>query len=175
MPHQAQRNKTFLRQLSKVIENPSKPTIEPKSTGLPTTKVTAPKVSPKVINTNKLLTEVTVNGPVTLNEGPTKTTSKNVAPKLHIPPNILIESKYEKNVLFFKDAASAFGDNEAYTKELIKVCGSEEKLYRELANQIHVESKIIEKKFSSVQMSIRFFALSFFFIILFLLIWLFQM
>ena len=86
-----------------------------------------------------------------------------------------IESKYEKNVFFFKDAASSFGDLEAYTKELIRICGSDQEFYRQLANQIHVESKIIERKFSSVQMSIRFFALSFLFIILFILVWLIQM
>lgn len=77
-----------------------------------------------------------------------------------------IETKYKSNVLFFKDAVFAFGDAEEYTDTLLKVFGSEEEFYRQLAQQIHVESKIIHEKFVSVQMAIRFFALSFLFVVL---------
>ena len=83
-----------------------------------------------------------------------------------------IEAKFEKNVFFFKNAAYAFGNIEEYTKKLMEVCVSKEELYRQLGHQIHIESVIIDKKFDSVKKSIRFFGISFIFIILMLLFWL---
>lgn len=83
-----------------------------------------------------------------------------------------MESKYEKNVFFFRDTVYSFGDVDEYTEKLSEVCRDEDQLFRQLSQQIHVESKIIDKKFSSVQKSIKFFALSFIFIILSLLTWL---
>ena len=65
-----------------------------------------------------------------------------------------IELKYDKNVFFFKNAASAFGNVKEYSKKLIKVCGSEEEQLNQLSQQIHVESKIIDQKFKSVITSI---------------------
>jgi len=81
-----------------------------------------------------------------------------------------MEMKYDDNVFFFRDAVKAFGNSEDFTKKIIDICGSEEELYTQLAEQIHAESKIIEEKFGSVQKSLRFFALSFVFAILSLLI-----
>ena len=49
----------------------------------------------------------------------------------------------KKNVFFFKDAASNFGSIQEYTKELMKVCSSEEELYTMLSEQIFIESEII--------------------------------
>lgn len=77
-----------------------------------------------------------------------------------------IEKRYESNVLFFRDAVYAFGDIEEYTKTVMRVFGTEEEFYRQLAQQIHVESKIITEKFKSVQKAINFFALSFLFVVL---------
>ena len=51
-----------------------------------------------------------------------------------------IELKYDKNVFFFKNAVYEFGDINEYSKKLIEVCGSEEELYTQLSQQIHVES-----------------------------------
>jgi len=76
-----------------------------------------------------------------------------------------IELKYDKNVFFFRNAASAFGNIKEYSKKLIEVCGSEEELLNQLSQQIHVESKIIDQKFKSVNNSIKFFGLSFIFIV----------
>ena len=82
--------------------------------------------------------------------------------------------KYDDNVFFFLDAVKAYGNSDEYTKKLIEICGSEEELYSQLAQQIHVESKIIAEKFGSVQSSLRFFALSFIFAMLSLVIWIVQ-
>lgn len=83
-----------------------------------------------------------------------------------------MELKYQKNVFFFKDAVYAFGDPKEYSKKIIEVCSSDEELYEQLAEQIHAESKIIDQKFICVQRSISFFALSFIFVILFIVYWL---
>ena len=83
-----------------------------------------------------------------------------------------IESKYDKNVFFFRDATYAFGNVKEYTKQLMNVCSSKEELFIQLSQQIHVESKIIDRKFDSVQKSVKFFALSFIFVILMLVFWL---
>jgi hypothetical protein len=83
-----------------------------------------------------------------------------------------MELSYAKNVFFFGDAASRFGNSENYTKALIEVCGSEKELYQLLAEQIHVESRIIAGKFKNVKRSITFFAISFVFVILTTVYWL---
>lgn len=83
-----------------------------------------------------------------------------------------LETKYDKNVFFFKDTVHAFGNIQDYSKKVIDVCKDEEELFRHLSEQIHVESKIIDKKFDSVHKSIKFFALSFVFIVLTLIFWL---
>ena len=82
-----------------------------------------------------------------------------------------MEMSYDDNVFFFRDAVTRFSDTETYTNELLKVCGSEEELYRLLAEQIHAESKIINAKFINVQKSILFFAISFAFVILISVYW----
>ena len=61
-----------------------------------------------------------------------------------------IESKYKKNVFFFKDAVYRFGTLEEYSKKLMEICAKEEELFEQLSNQIHVESQIIDKKFSKL-------------------------
>ncbi|MBT8272632.1 MAG: hypothetical protein KJO77_02425 [Bacteroidia bacterium] len=84
-----------------------------------------------------------------------------------------IESKFDKNVFFFKDAADAFGKMDDYVAKLNEVCENKDELFKHLGEQIHVESKIIDRKFASVQKSIWFFALSFLFIVLMLIFWVF--
>jgi hypothetical protein len=82
-----------------------------------------------------------------------------------------IELKYEKNVFFFRDAVFAFGDVKAYSKRLMEICEGEE-IYEQLSQQIHIESKIIDAKFICVHKSIKFFGLSFIFVIMALAFWL---
>ncbi|WP_111682596.1 Pycsar system effector family protein [Winogradskyella tangerina] len=79
----------------------------------------------------------------------------------------VMELKYKTNVFFFKDAVNKFDTVEDYVKELTKVCGSEDEMYEALAEQIHVESKIINGKFINVNKSIVFFTLSIAFAFLF--------
>ena len=82
-----------------------------------------------------------------------------------------IDSKNKKNVFFFKDAVYAFGSIEDYSKKLMEVCSSKEEFFIMLSEQIYVESKIIDRKFDSVQKSIKFFALSFIFVIMIIIFW----
>jgi hypothetical protein len=77
-----------------------------------------------------------------------------------------IESKYDKNVFFFKDAVHAFGNVKEFSKKLVDVYGDQKDFYKQLSEQIHAESKIINEKFKSVQKAILFFALSFLFIVI---------
>ena len=83
-----------------------------------------------------------------------------------------MELKYPKNVFFFMDAVRAFGGIEEYTAKIIEICKDEDALAAQLSQQIHVESKIIDKKFTSVQKSIKSFGVSFAFAILIMLLWL---
>ena len=76
-----------------------------------------------------------------------------------------IELKYDKNVFFFRDAVYGFGNVKEYTKKLLEICDSETELYEQLSEQIHIESKIIDQKFICVQKSIKFFGLSFIFVL----------
>lgn len=77
-----------------------------------------------------------------------------------------IELKYNPNVFFFRDAVYAFGDSDEFTEHLIDICADEQKLFRQLSEQIHAESKIIDQKFKSVHSAIKYFALSFLFVFL---------
>ena len=79
-----------------------------------------------------------------------------------------MELKYKKNVFFFRDAAVRFGNIEQYAKELMQVCQTEDEIIEQLSHQIHIESKIVDQKFRSVQKAITFFAGSFIFVILIL-------
>lgn len=83
--------------------------------------------------------------------------------------NPQIESKYDKNVFFFKDAVYGFGNSKAYSKKLREVCTDEKELFEMLSQQVHVESIIIDAKFKCVKRSIKFFAISFIFVVLTLL------
>jgi uncharacterized protein YacL len=85
--------------------------------------------------------------------------------------NPQMEMKYDRNVFFFRNAAEAYGGIEEYTKSLLEVCGDSNLLVKQLAHQIHAESKIIDIKFKNVQKAIRFFGFSFAVLILMLLIW----
>ena len=82
-----------------------------------------------------------------------------------------MDFSYKKNVFFFHDATRKFDSTEAYTKELIETAGSEEGLYTALAEQIHAESKIIDRKFLNVKRSILTFGISFLFLVIILILW----
>ncbi len=82
-----------------------------------------------------------------------------------------IELKYDKNVFFFKDAVHSFGSIEEYSKRLRDVMVDQDQLYNQLSQQIHVESKIIDQKFRSVQKAIMYFGISFVIALVAIAIW----
>ncbi len=82
-----------------------------------------------------------------------------------------ISKKYEKNVLFFRDAVYAFGSIEKYSKKVIEIFGKDEEFYTQLSQQIYIESKIIDQKFKNVENAIKYFALSFIFIVIIVVVW----
>jgi len=85
-----------------------------------------------------------------------------------------LEGKFNKNVFFFRDAAHNYGSIDEFTIKLIKVCDDEEELFKQLGEQIFIESKIIDEKFKNVQRSIKFLGLSFIFVVLLIGVWLFN-
>ncbi len=82
-----------------------------------------------------------------------------------------LELKYEKNVFFFRDAVYSFGTVEEYSVKLNEVIGNEAQLCSQLSQQVHIESKVVDKKFGSVKKSIRYFAFSFVTVILLIIFW----
>tara|TARA_Y100000034_G_scaffold32291_1_gene39496 strand:- start:58958 stop:59470 length:513 start_codon:yes stop_codon:yes gene_type:complete len=84
-----------------------------------------------------------------------------------------MELTYDKNVFFFKDAVYRFGGVKEYAKELVRVCATEEEIVEKLSEQIHAESVIIDKKFYNVKRATQFFILSFVFLIISLVYWIF--
>lgn len=82
-----------------------------------------------------------------------------------------MELTYDKNVFFFKDAVNKFGSTKEYAKKLIATCAKEEEIVEKLSEQIHAESVIIEKKFFNVKRAIQYFILSFVFVAVGLLYW----
>jgi len=85
-----------------------------------------------------------------------------------------LEVNFDKNVFFFIDAAHKYGSIDEFTKKLIKVCDDQEELFKQLGEQIFIESMIIDEKFKNVQRSIKFLGLSFVFVVLLLGFWLFS-
>lgn len=85
-----------------------------------------------------------------------------------------LELKYDGNVFFFKDAAYNYQDVKNYTEELANVCSDNEELVKQLGEQIHVESKIIDHKFMCVKKSIKYFGISFVCVLLLIISWLIQ-
>lgn len=85
-----------------------------------------------------------------------------------------IETKFQKNVFFFRDAVHAFGDIKSYSKKLVETCETEDEMLDQLGQQVFIESKIIDEKFISIQKSLKYFAISFVFFMAFVLSWIVQ-
>ncbi len=82
-----------------------------------------------------------------------------------------LELKFKKSIFFFRDAARSFGDVSEFCETYIRICSNEEELYSQLSQQIYIESMVVNKKFVSVQRSLRFFALSFAAIMILIIFW----
>jgi hypothetical protein len=86
-------------------------------------------------------------------------------------PNI--QMKYKRNVFFFRDAARKFNSVDKFVNEITKICQTNEEVVKRLSEQIHAESVIIDQKFYHVKKAIQFFLLSFIFIMLMVIYWVF--
>jgi hypothetical protein len=72
-----------------------------------------------------------------------------------------IESKYDKNIFFFGDVISKFGDIKQFSKTFFNISLDEEKLFDQLGQQIFINAKIADQKFRNVQKALRFLAIQF--------------
>jgi len=71
-----------------------------------------------------------------------------------------IVDKYDKNIFFFGDVISSFGDIRQFSKTFFKVSLDEDELFGQLGQQIYINSKIASEKFKNINQSLRFLALS---------------
>ncbi|MDG5492168.1 Pycsar system effector family protein [Psychroserpens sp. SPM9] len=70
-----------------------------------------------------------------------------------------IEGKFSKNMFFFKDIISKFGDVEEFSKTFLKMSQDEDQLFLQLGEQIFIISKISDWKFKNVKRAIRLLAI----------------
>ncbi|MFL0354663.1 Pycsar system effector family protein [Xanthomarina sp. GH4-25] len=73
-----------------------------------------------------------------------------------------IEAKYEKNIFFFGDVISKFGNIKEFSKTFYNISLDGEQLFDQLGQQIFIISKIAALKFKYVNKSLRFLALGLF-------------
>jgi len=72
-----------------------------------------------------------------------------------------VEGSYKKNVFFFQDAISSYGDIDAYSKVFDKVVSDDVTLFEQLGQQIYIHSKIVREKLRDVNRSVKYLAFSF--------------
>lgn len=70
-----------------------------------------------------------------------------------------IEDKYDKNILFFGDVISSFGDIKEFSKTFYQVSLDEDQIFEQLGQQIYINSKIASVKFKNINKSLRYLAL----------------
>ena len=70
-----------------------------------------------------------------------------------------IEGKFSKNMFFFKDVISRFGDIKEFSKTFLTLSKDEEALFGQLGEQIFIISKIADWKFRNVKRAISFLAI----------------
>ncbi|TXE20056.1 ABC transporter ATP-binding protein [Psychroserpens burtonensis] len=70
-----------------------------------------------------------------------------------------IEGKFSKNMFFFKDVISKFGDIKEFSKTFLAMSKDEEALFGQLGEQIFIISKIADWKFRNVKRAISFLAI----------------
>ncbi len=73
-----------------------------------------------------------------------------------------IEGKYDKNIFFFNDVITKFGDIKEFSRTFYQVSLDEEELFDHLGQQIFIMSKIASLKFKNVNRSLRFLAIGLF-------------
>lgn len=70
-----------------------------------------------------------------------------------------IETNYEKNIFFFGDVITKFGNIKEFSKTFYTISSDEDQLFNQLGQQIYIISKIASVKFASVNKSLRFLAI----------------
>ena len=73
-----------------------------------------------------------------------------------------IIGNYDKNIFFFKDVISKFGNIDQFSKTFFEVSLDEDRLFNQMGHQIFIISKIATLKFKDVNRSIRLLAISIF-------------
>jgi len=76
-----------------------------------------------------------------------------------------IEGSYDKNVFFFGDVISKFGNIKEFSKTFYTVSQDEDQLFGQLGEQIFIISKIAAWKFKNVKRAIYLLALGLFLLI----------
>lgn len=71
-----------------------------------------------------------------------------------------IEGNYDKNVFFFGDVISKFGNIKQFAQTFYNISLDEKELFQQLGEQIFILSKIADWKFRNVKRAILFLALS---------------
>lgn len=70
-----------------------------------------------------------------------------------------IEGKFSKNMFFFKDIISKFGDVKEFSKTFLTMSKDEDTLFLQLGEQIFIISKISDWKFRNVKRAISLLAI----------------
>ncbi|MET2984122.1 Pycsar system effector family protein [Aureibaculum conchae] len=70
-----------------------------------------------------------------------------------------IEAKFDKNIFFFGDVITKFGDINQFSKLFYDVSRDEDRLFEQLGQQVYINSKIADAKFKYVNKALRFLAL----------------
>jgi hypothetical protein len=81
-----------------------------------------------------------------------------------------IETKYEKNVFFFGDVISAFGDEKQFAKTFYEISIDEDRVFDQLGQQVYILSSIAAAKFKNVNRSLQFLGIGLALIMLFLIL-----
>jgi len=83
------------------------------------------------------------------------------------------EAKFDKNIFFFRDVITKFGNIDEYAKTFFEISKDEDRLFNQLGHQIFIISKIADVKFRYVHKSLRFLAAGLAVLLLVLLYYLF--
>ncbi|AVR45404.1 hypothetical protein C7S20_09045 [Christiangramia fulva] len=77
-----------------------------------------------------------------------------------------IEGRYDKNIFFFRDVISKFGDIKNFSRTFYTISLDEDQLFDHLGQQIFINSKIAAVKFRNVNMALRLLAVGLFILLL---------
>lgn len=71
-----------------------------------------------------------------------------------------IEAKYDKNIFFFKDVISKFGNISEFSNTFYNISLNENQLFDHLGQQIYINSKIAANKFKYINHALHFLGYS---------------